>query len=630
MASTTATKFAHLQIPLEDVLKATNNFHQDNIIGQGGFGPAYKGQLLQSGKLIKIAALRLDGKQGEGGGGGTYVQFWTEISMLSDLKHTNLVTFIGFCDEKNEKIIITTYAPNGSLLKHLKSPNLTWTQRLKICVGVARVLSYLHYDKARGYGVMHLNINSASILLDENLEAKLSGFKVSIKQSLERMDRVTLSDAIGTIGYMDPEIEKTRGVTHKSDVYSFGVVLFELLCGREAFIRLETNRHLVPLARKHVKEDTLRDVIPPDLWNQIWSPQSLMLYYNAAYSCTREERTHRPTMEYILQHLEKALELQLRRENMGKNLENMKIRLDDINSATHNYSVPYRLGYSDYFAWFIAGVDHSDKETPSLIEEYECDLPKRHNNVVIKQFLPKYAEDAEEFFFTELEMLARVKHHNIVNLKGFCVEGSKMMLVIENASNGSLQHAFRHEEVMRILTWEKRLKICIDIAHVLNFLHFEMEDNKVVIHGNIRSTNIGLDENWGANVDEFERAVFLPPNQDGMYRETFVYEKYYADPEYVKNSMINRESDVYSFGVVLFEVLCGRKANHPNFLNESDEGLARVAIQRYYTITLADIIDPLLRAKMMKRVTFSIGDRLTRFVKLHTIVWQKLKTNVQQ
>ncbi|KAJ0502651.1 putative protein kinase RLK-Pelle-CrRLK1L-1 family [Helianthus annuus] len=198
--TTTITKFAHLQIPLEDVVKATDNFHHDNIIGRGGLGHVYKGQLQRSGELIKISVLRLDSKHG-----GGIVEFWTEVSMLSDLKHPNIVSIVGFCDEKDEKIIVTMYeAKNGSLKEHLNNPNLTWMQRLKICVGVARALSYLHYDQSRGYGVIHLNINSSTILLNENWEPKLSGFKVSIKQSLNRMDHVILSEPIGTIGYLDP------------------------------------------------------------------------------------------------------------------------------------------------------------------------------------------------------------------------------------------------------------------------------------------------------------------------------------------------------------------------------------------------------------------------------------------
>ncbi|KAM0054066.1 putative protein kinase RLK-Pelle-CrRLK1L-1 family [Helianthus debilis subsp. tardiflorus] len=326
MASTTITKFAHLRIPLEDVVKATNNFHRDNIIGRGGLGHVYKGQLQRTGELIKISALRLDRKRGGGD-----VEFWTEVSMLSELKHTNIVSIIGFCEEKDEKIIVTKRVARGSLQGHLNRPNLTWTKRLKICVGVARALSYLHYDKRRGYGVIHLNINSSTILLDENLEAKLSGFKVSCRQSLNRMDRVILSEPIGTEGYMDPEIEKSKGVTYKTDIYSFGVVLFEILCGRKAFIQHEANRFIAPLAKYHYENKTLQDIIHPDLRNQM-SSKSLKKYSDIAYSCLKKERAHRPNMDYIVAELENALKFELRYENLVR---------------------PFLLSFSSYFSYSI-------------------------------------------------------------------------------------------------------------------------------------------------------------------------------------------------------------------------------------------------------------------------------------
>ncbi|KAK9068377.1 hypothetical protein SSX86_012490 [Deinandra increscens subsp. villosa] len=309
MASTMPV-FADLRIPLEEVLKATNNFHDDNIIGHGDFGPAYKGQLLWSGKSMKIVARRLDRKHGLGDSA-----FLTEVSMLSNLKHTNLVSIIGFCEEKGEKIIINTYEANGSLERFLDSPNFTWTQRLRVCLGVARALSYLHSYEGRDYAVIHRFINSSTILLDENWEAKLSGFEISIKQPIQRKDQVLLCDPIGKVEYTDPATEKTNGVTHKSDIYSLGVVLFELLCGRKAFIWNEADRFLPPLAKHHYENKDLQDIIHPDLWNQM-SQKSLLHYSKVAYACLKEERAHRPDTKNLIDELEKSLEFQLRRENL--------------------------------------------------------------------------------------------------------------------------------------------------------------------------------------------------------------------------------------------------------------------------------------------------------------------------
>ncbi|KAJ0511943.1 putative protein kinase RLK-Pelle-CrRLK1L-1 family [Helianthus annuus] len=605
---TTIAKFGHLQIPLEDVVKATNNFADDNIIGRGGLGHVYKGQLQRSGELIKISALRLDRKHG-----GGVVEFWTEVSMLSDLKHPNIVSIVGFCDEKHEKIIVTTYeAKNGSLKEHLSNPNLTWTQRLKICVGVARALSYLHYDEGRGYGVIHLNINSSTILLDENWEPKLSGFKVSIKQLLNRMDRVILSEPIGTIGYMDPEIEKTKGVTCKSDVYAFGVVLFEILCGRRAYIRNDANRLLAPLVMQHYENDTLPDIIHPDLKNQMSgyqiSVRSLRTYSETAYSCLKEERSHRPDMLSIVNKLEKALEkalrFQPRPENFGNNLEHLKIELDDIKLATHNFSDTSKTGSDNFYTWYKVELGHFDKENPSSIEGIsKSKLFKRHNAIVIKRFLPKVDELEEELFFRELEVLASAKHHNIVTLIGFCVEGFERILVTEKFSNGSLGDYLGNAKKMHNLTWEKRLKICIDGAHALNYLHYEMADKKMMIHSNITPFRFGLDENWRAKIEDFELAVFLPPNQkdEALCRRTYFESMYHVDPEYAKTGKLKRESDVYSFGVVLYEILCGREADDPIYLKESEKGLVHVARQNFYNGTIEDMIDPTLKEEAGKK-----------------------------
>ncbi|XP_076958659.1 uncharacterized protein LOC143634466, partial [Bidens hawaiensis] len=334
MAST-MTKFAHLKIPLKDVVKATNNFNHNNIIGHGGFSTTYKGRILQSGRLMKIAARRFDCKHVEAD-----LEFLREISVLIDLKHTNLISIVVFCDEEDEKIIVTMHEANGCLGQHLSNSNHTWTQRLRICLGVARALSYLHYSKGRDYAIIHCNINSDTILLDENWEAKLFGFETSIKQSVYQKDQPCLCEDIGTMGCIDPATEKTGGVTHKSDIYSFGVVLFEMLCGRKAYVQNQAQSFLAPMANYHCENKTLHDIICPDLQRNLMSPQSLLKYSNISYSCLNENRADRPNMDYIADELETALELQLRLENIEKKfkLKCLKIPLADIKSATNDFS----------------------------------------------------------------------------------------------------------------------------------------------------------------------------------------------------------------------------------------------------------------------------------------------------
>ncbi|KAJ0691291.1 putative protein kinase RLK-Pelle-CrRLK1L-1 family [Helianthus annuus] len=177
-----------------------------------------------------------------------------------------------------------------------------------------------------------------------------------------------------------------------------------------------------------------------------------------------------------------------------------------------------------------------------------------------------------------------------------------MILIIEDFSNEFLGDYLGNLKDKRVLTWEKRLKICIDVAHALKYIHYEIENQKTIINRDINCFNIGLDENFGAKIIDFWKSVFLPPNQE----DEALYLKYIgrlqrADPEYMKTSRLKRESDVYGFGVVLFEILCGRLANDPIYLKESDIGLAHVARRSFSTRSLEEmiaLIDPLIKEEI--------------------------------
>ncbi|GKD92209.1 kinase-like domain, phloem protein 2-like protein [Tanacetum coccineum] len=192
----------------------------------------FKGRLLRSEHFIDIVVkgYRSDSEKDDS------KMFRVELSMLSSLKHKNLGSLIGFMDEAGVggKGIIYKREANGSLEKYLSDQTLTWMQRLKICTHVANALSYLHYEVGRDFSVIHCNIRSSKILLDDKWEPKLSGFELSLKYTVARRLCLLLTRDIVKNAYLDPKYNKTGGVTHKSDVYSFGVVLFEVLCGRRA------------------------------------------------------------------------------------------------------------------------------------------------------------------------------------------------------------------------------------------------------------------------------------------------------------------------------------------------------------------------------------------------------------
>ncbi|KAJ0735716.1 putative protein kinase RLK-Pelle-CrRLK1L-1 family [Helianthus annuus] len=305
-------KFDHLKIPLRDIQTATNHFADENIVGLDGFGKEYKGQLLlSSGRLIDILARRLDYKYGQG-----IKEFQTEIMTLSSLNHPNIVSIVGFCNEGEEKIIITKFEAKGSLGQYLSdSVTLTWMQRLHICLGVARALSYIYYDQGHTFSVIHRDIKSSKIVLDDKWEAKLSGFELSTMQKATRRHRLVLDRPCGTFGYFDPAYLESATVNHKSDVYSLGVVLFEVLTGRKAFIDQDDLKRMpfAKLAKSHYENGNLNDVIHPDLHKQM-DQGSLKKFSEAAYCCLNKQRTQRPNIDQLIFALDQALKLQMAHE----------------------------------------------------------------------------------------------------------------------------------------------------------------------------------------------------------------------------------------------------------------------------------------------------------------------------
>ncbi|KAM0026934.1 putative protein kinase RLK-Pelle-CrRLK1L-1 family [Helianthus debilis subsp. tardiflorus] len=156
-------EFEHLKISSDVIKLATNSFGSEHFIGIGGFGKVYKGEILdKDGQPITVTIKRLDRKHGQGDH-----EFMTEIMMLSRYRHKNLVSLVGFCDEADEKIFVYEYEFNGSLEKYLNSNTLTWVQRLKICVGAARRLEYLHNPLDTQQRVLHRDVKSANVLLRE-------------------------------------------------------------------------------------------------------------------------------------------------------------------------------------------------------------------------------------------------------------------------------------------------------------------------------------------------------------------------------------------------------------------------------------------------------------------------------
>ncbi|PON73653.1 Mitogen-activated protein kinase kinase kinase [Trema orientale] len=287
---------------LSEIEAATNRFHQDLLIGKGGFGNVYRGYIDDGSMAVAVKRLKQGSQQGA-------KEFVREIEMLSQLRYVHLVSLIGFCDDNGEMILVYEYVANGTLRHHLYGSDndpLSWKQRLEICIGAARGLHYLHTGVKDT--IIHRDVKSSNILLDDKWVAKVGDFGLS-KVGMNETPVSTM--VMGTFGYLDPEYDRTRKLTEKSDVYSFGVLLFEVLCARKPIdMKLDhAQKNLASWARTCIRKRTIQNIIDPVLMGRI-APECFKMFVELAESCVRDGRIQRPTMGDVMEKLEFVLELQ--------------------------------------------------------------------------------------------------------------------------------------------------------------------------------------------------------------------------------------------------------------------------------------------------------------------------------
>ncbi|KAB2619779.1 receptor-like protein kinase FERONIA [Pyrus ussuriensis x Pyrus communis] len=291
-------------LQLAEIKAATENFNDTFIIGVGGFGNVYKGYIDDGATPVAIKRLKPESSQGAN-------EFKTEIELLSQLRYRHLVSLIGYCTDKNEMILVYDYMSRGTLadnLYHSGNPPLAWEQRLQICIGDARGLHYLH-SGARGT-IIHRDVKSTNILLDEKWVAKVSDFGLS-KIGMTTASKTHISTMVkGSFGYLDPEYYRRQQLTEKSDVYSFGVVLWEVLCARPALMHKVELRemNLAEWAKFCHGEGTLDQIIDCNLKGKI-DAECLDRFIEIAISCIHDKGVERPSMNEVVRGLEFALQL---------------------------------------------------------------------------------------------------------------------------------------------------------------------------------------------------------------------------------------------------------------------------------------------------------------------------------
>lgn len=183
---------------LGEIQLATGDFSDAHVIGKGGFGKVYKGLIDDGSLLVAVKRLASNSQQGER-------EFVTELETLSKLRHRNLVSLIGYCNEEGEMILVYEYMPNGTLADHLHKNNdhpssLSWNERLRICIGAGRGLDYLH----TGSSVIHRDVKPTNILLDDKYTAKVSDFGLAKHLSADNLESHVSASVKGSFGYFDP------------------------------------------------------------------------------------------------------------------------------------------------------------------------------------------------------------------------------------------------------------------------------------------------------------------------------------------------------------------------------------------------------------------------------------------
>ncbi|KAE9614631.1 hypothetical protein Lal_00012130 [Lupinus albus] len=289
-----------------DLKFATRNFRPESLLGEGGFGCVFKGWIEENGTApvkpgtgltVAVKTLNHDGLQG-------HKEWLAEVNFLGDLVHPNLVKLIGYCIEDDQRLLVYEFMPRGSLENHLfrRSLPLPWSIRMKIALGAAKGLAFLHEEAERP--VIYRDFKTSNILLDADYNAKLSDFGLA-KDGPEGDKTHVSTRVMGTYGYAAPEYVMTGHLTSRSDVYSFGVVLLEMLTGRRSMDKNRPNgeHNLVEWARPQLGERRrFYRLIDPRLEGHFSIKGAQKAGHLAAHCLSRDPKA-RPLMSEVVEAL---------------------------------------------------------------------------------------------------------------------------------------------------------------------------------------------------------------------------------------------------------------------------------------------------------------------------------------
>ncbi|PON49905.1 Serine/threonine protein kinase [Parasponia andersonii] len=287
-----------LELPLFDlsmINTATNHFSETNKLGEGGFGPVYRG-MLEEGQ--EIAVKRLSKTSGQG-----VNEFKNEVKLIAKLQHRNLVKLLGCCIEGEEKLLVYEYMPNKSLDSFIfdqkQGKLLEWPKRFQILCGISRGLLYLHHDSR--LRIIHRDLKASNVLLDKEMNPKISDFGLARSFGGDETEANTLK-VVGTYGYIAPEYAFEGLFSIKSDVFSFGVLVLEIISGKKSrgFYHDKPGLTLIGHAWKLMKEGKAVELIDNSLRDSYENMEEVLRCIHVGLLCVQQSPDDRPNMSSVV------------------------------------------------------------------------------------------------------------------------------------------------------------------------------------------------------------------------------------------------------------------------------------------------------------------------------------------
>ncbi|KAG7594220.1 Protein kinase-like domain superfamily, partial [Arabidopsis thaliana x Arabidopsis arenosa] len=424
----------------KSLYNATKGFKENQLLGAGGFGKVYKGEL-PSGTQIAVKRVYHDAEQG-------MKQYVAEIASMGRLRHKNLVQLLGYCRRKGELLLVYDYMPNGSLDDYLFNRNklkyLTWSQRVNIIKGVASALLYLHEDWEQV--VLHRDIKASNILLDADLNGRLGDF--GLARFHNRGENLEATHVVGTIGYMAPELTAMGVATTKTDVYAFGSFILEVVCGRRP---VEPDRPpeqmlLLKWVATCGKRDTLMDVVDSKLGDFKAEESKLLLKLGMLCSLSNPET--RPSMRHIIQYLEgNASVPNISFDTAGFAIPNISTETEGIfhllSTIVILFPAVFHSNYDKVEAAIASKIFSTKTSSNLLVEETRgtkaiqrlAPLGKYSPLPLVGQNEGGTLNKSKEMFIAIIEDKALLNHYNLTQMHGCRPEkcrGDLMQYLVKN------------------------------------------------------------------------------------------------------------------------------------------------------------------------------------------------------